>query len=68
MLLVLEKLSLTLRNITLFKQHIKNHFEEKILIQKEFIFSQKPNISLKIIKLTLSTFLENSKIYLKIGL
>ncbi len=43
----------------------KNHFEEKISILGVLIFFKKPNIGLKIIKLALSIFLENSKIFLK---
>ncbi|AEL19339.1 putative phage integrase, BppC protein (plasmid) [Borreliella bissettiae DN127] len=43
----------------------KNHFEEKLLIQDVSIFFKRANINLKIIKLILSIFLENLKIFLK---
>ncbi len=63
--LVLEKLSLALKSTTLFKQHTKIILKIKILILGVLIFSKKPNTNLKIIKLALSTFLENLKIFLK---
>ncbi len=43
----------------------KNHFEEKNIDTRRTYLFQKPNIGLKIIKLALSTFLENLKIFLK---
>ncbi|ACN52737.1 putative phage integrase (plasmid) [Borreliella valaisiana VS116] len=65
MSLVLEKLSLTLKNMVLFKQLTKIISKKKILIQGVLTFSKKLNTSLKTIKLVLSIFLENSKIFLK---
>ncbi len=62
---VLEKLLLTLRSLMLFKQLTKIMLKIKILIQGVLIFFKKPNTSLKIIKLTLSIFLKNLKIFLK---
>ncbi len=63
--LVLEKLSLALKSTVLFKHLTKIILKIKILIQGVLIFLKKPNISLQTIKLTLSIFLKNSKIFLK---
>ncbi len=45
----------------------EDYFKEKILIQPALIFFKKLNIDLKIIELTLTILLKNSKSYLKSG-
>ncbi len=56
---------IVIKNLRLFKKHTKIISKKKILIQGEHIFFKKLNISLRTIKLILSIFLKNSKIFLK---
>ncbi len=51
----------------LFKKRMKIILKKKILIQPALIFFKKLNIDLKIIELTLTILLKNSKSYLKSG-